>query len=220
MTSENGTHTTHPNCTVGYSMNIGGANLDKNYVVTAGHCGNPGDRWHQGLDPDSGYSDYGSFFGTGTHNNGSTSGGTSNCDCQSIGPFADSAVTNRVLTSNTATYAYTGLPTNTNNAAGYGIGRRVCVSGAAWADDNGGGIQCGTILAQNEETTSKDGSTKITHLIESTILNTEAGDSGAPLGDGGDFMGIHSGVEKTGTKYEVFSRSVYIASVTGATPEF
>lgn len=198
-------------CTAGFSFAKGGSSGDSYYEITAGHCGKAGATWHQGLV----YND-GNKFGVATSNNGAYSGTTSKCDCQSIGPVPASAATPAVYTSYTSTYSYTSLPTNTDDGQGYGIGRRVCVSGAASAEDlYGGGVDCGTIQSQNFSATSPGG-VKLTNLIK-TNTNTESGDSGAPLGDGGDFMGIHSG-EQGGQEF--FSRSVYIASVTGAKPTF
>lgn len=202
-------------CTAGYSHAVGGASNSSFYEITAGHCDSPGKVWHQGLI----YSD-GNKFGTATSNNGAFAGTTSKCDCQSIGPVPASAATTRVYTSYTATFAYTGLPTNTNDSGGYGVGRRVCVSGAADAEDHhGGGVHCGTIESQNFTETTPGG-VYVTNLITTSITDNEQGDSGAPYGDGGDFMGIHSGRENYSPYHGIFSRSVYIASVTGATPTF
>lgn len=204
-------------CTSGYSFAKGGSSGTSYYEITAGHCGPAGWRWHLGDEPQSGQPGYGNFFGTATSNNGALYGTTSKCDCQSIGPVPASAATKRVLTSNTATFAYTNLPSNTNDAAGYGIGKRVCVSGATYGQTHGGDIVCGTIRSQNN-TDSYNGSTQITNLIQTSIRSTQSGDSGAPVGSGGDFMGIHQGLDASG--YELFSRSVYIESVTGARPTF
>lgn len=202
-------------CTSGYSHAVGGSNGTSYYEITAGHCQSPGYSWHQGLIYAAG-----NYFGTGTVNNGAYTGTTSKCDCQSIGPVPAAAATTRVYTSYTDTYAYTGLPTNTNDSGGYGLGRKVCVSGAASAEDYyNGGIACGTIQSQNFSETTPGG-VYVTNLITTSITNNEQGDSGAPVGSGGDFMGIHSGRENYSPYHGLFSRSVYIASVTGATPRF
>ena len=179
----------------------------------------PGKAWRQGLLFDGGN------FGNATANNGASkgSGTTSSCDCQSITAVPPSAVTAKVYTSYTALFSYTSLPDNTY--ADFADGKRVCVSGAAWAEDYGnGGINCGTITSQNGSdvitgTAVPSGET-ITHLITVDMPNpnrNEEGDSGAPVGSGGQFMGIHQGIN---SRSEIFSRSTYISSVTGAAPTF
>lgn len=203
-------------CSAGYSLARGGSSGTSYYEITAGHCGGQGEVWRQGK-----AAGQGNMFGTATGNNGFYAFSSSKCDCQSIGPVPKSAATSRVYTSNTATSAYTGLPSNTNDQNGYGDGRRVCISGAAYADAHNGSIVCGTIQSQNfSETVTQTGTIPIDHLITSSITTTLNGDSGAPVGDGGDFMGIHQGLETDPPYHEVFSRSVYIAQFTGATPTF
>ena len=168
--------------------------------------------WRQGLLYKGG------TFGTSTHNNGFLgSSGSSKCDCQSITPVPASAVTKKVYTSFTALYTYTSLPPNT--LAGYNYGKAVCISGAAYAEDHGGDLACGKITGQNFAITNGSGKS-ITNLITVNMDDdpTEGGDSGAPVGSGGQFMGIHSGKRSNGEAF--FSRSTYISSVTGATPTF
>jgi hypothetical protein len=206
-------------CTAGFAHALNNSGSGAYSEITAGHCGSPGLSWRQGLQYDGGH------FGDATANNGASkgSGTTSSCDCQSITAVPPSAVTAKVYTSYTALFAYTSLPDNTY--ADFADGKRVCVSGAAWAEDYGnGGINCGTITSQNGSdvisgTAVRDGET-ITHLITVDMPNpnrNEQGDSGAPVGSGGQFMGIHQGIN---SKSEIFSRSTYISSVTGATPTF
>ncbi|WP_375399596.1 hypothetical protein [uncultured Amnibacterium sp.] len=202
-------------CTSGFSRARGGASGTSYYEITAGHCNPPGYHWHEGD-----YSTNGDHFGTGTNNNGAYGGGTSKCDCQSIGPVPASAATKNFLSSNNVVSSQmTGLPSNTDDSAGYGINRKVCVSGAVYGQTHGGDLTCGYIGAQNYS--DQPVTTTVTNLILTNAFGTVNGDSGGTVIAGSDFMGIHQGtVNVQGTAYELFSRSVYMASVTGATPTF
>jgi hypothetical protein len=200
-------------CTSGFSKAKGGSSGTSYYEITAGHCNPPGYHWHEGD-----YSVNGDHFGTGTSNNGFYNAGTtSKCDCQSIGPVPASAATkNFVSSNNVVSSQMTGLPSNTNDSAGYGDGRRICVSGAFYGATHGGDLECGYINGRNFSVQAANGTTLI-NLITTSADNTVDGDSGGTIISGSDFMGIHSGVSGTN---EFFSRSVYIASATGATPTF
>lgn len=197
-------------CTIGYSYMKYGTNF---YSATAGHCGNPGENWRQGIY----YT--GNNFGHGQRYNGAMGswsyGTTQRCDCQVIGPIPRSAATSGVLIANNDKYPYTYTPGNTS--AYYYTGRSVCTSGAHYGDDHSNNIVCGTIQDVNATAYYSENNVSLIRLVTTTVRTTESGDSGAPVGSGHAFMGIHNGL-LNGQQY--FSRSTYLEATTTAYPTY
>lgn len=165
-------------CTVGYSNTTGTDGL--RYMVTAGHCGSG--NYYQGKE------NQGTYLGFG-HNNHYAYGGffTSKCDCVAVGSLHDDLATNQVLVFNNGKYTYT----NTATPGNYASGQRLCVSGAAYADSNGGNILCGQMLGSGSVVYG-DGPFVLTDAGITSAGGTLAGDSGGPYGNGGSFLGIHA----------------------------
>jgi hypothetical protein len=193
------------------------------WTVTAGHCGVEGDYWRQGT-----FGSGGNHFGDGGRyqapNYSGYHGTTQKCDCQVIGPIPNSARTFNMYTTGNALYSFTSIPSNT--ASDFYIGRAVCVSGAHYADDHSDGITCGTITTVNLTIPYYDSAdyapnqVSFSNLVMTSIIDTEEGDSGAPVASYHAYMGVHDGL--FGDSYygynEYFSRSTYIAATTTATP--
>lgn len=170
-------------CTDGYSNMRDSSN--KIYTVTAGHCDFPGSTsWIQGLD---GTRSIGTFRSNGSWDKAST-----NCDCVEVGPLPSGLSTNQVLVGGNGKYTYTktGTPRITEIA---------CHTGAASYEDPSRGnnktIQCGDISLTNAQQTISNELEGNTFVLKDAIqanIHVQSGDSGAPLGDGGSFLGIVS----------------------------
>ncbi len=188
-------------CTVGYSKTTGTDGLA--YTVTAGHCGN-GNRYQ-------GHENQGTYLGFG-HNNHYTFGGysSSNCDCVAIGALHSGLATNQVLVANNGLYTYT----NTATSGNYTSGQRECMSGAAYADAHGGNLICGQMVGSGS-VPYQDGAYTLTDAGVTSNAGTLAGDSGAPYGNGGSFLGIHA-ANNPGLGESAFSKSTHLG-VTGVT---
>lgn len=164
------------NCTAGYSNALYGS---RRVVVTAGHCGlGP---WYQGLGADGEYI-------MGTVRNWWSNGGAGACDCQVIGTLPADRPSSYVAISNSDYYRYT----RTATSADYGVGTRICLSGAQYADRHNGGIACGQITDSSASIRYQDGNFNLTDAVITNISGSDAGDSGGPYGSGPTFMGIHA----------------------------
>lgn len=200
-------------CTIGYSFMK--TTATHYWTATAGHCGDYQDAWYQG------YAVTGNHFGNGGLYNGDGqyyAGTTSKCDCQVIGGSTGipvSAATTSVYTSGGSLYDYTATPTNTS--ADYYAGRVVCESGAEYAYENNNNIYCDSIYSVNNSYSGENNNIYYTNLVTFTGGNAVAGDSGAPVGSGHDFMGILKGIHNGRT---VFSRSTYLYVTTHAAPAY
>lgn len=191
-------------CTIGYSDSHGNNVPTNTFLITAGHCDTPGNTWVQGLGTSP-------VLGEGGDNGVYRNSSVTNCDCQTVGPLAEGVGSSDVLVNSNAEYHYTTLATNSD----YVTGRSVCVSGAHEYEQYGY-ILCGTITSINY-VAADDNNVTLQNAIQTTITRTLPGDSGAPWGDGPTYMGVHFGIPGG---YSTFSRSSYISSVTGSTPQF
>jgi hypothetical protein len=167
------------NCTFGYGDFLNSAG--QQYAVTAGHCS--GSNFYQGLNQS------GPFVGGG-HGDHYAHGGTSNCDCQGVGPLAADKVATGVLVNNNALFHFT----HTASKAEQSDGTPICISGAAEYDTYGH-ILCGTVVSDQAAIPYQDGSGyTLTDATVTNIAGTLDGDSGAPFGNGGALIGFHSAI--------------------------
>lgn len=199
-------------CTVGYSnMDAGAA---RPAMITAGHCGSANYyRLNSGT---------GDFIGSPINNTGPKGGyAASNCDCVTVGPLTSGLVTSGVVTDpSSGPFQYT----NTATLEQYAPGTAVCMSGAAYADQNGGGITCGITVASTTSATYADEAQPNGYTLEDASVanygSSLPGDSGGPVGSGGTFMGIHAAagaLDGMAAGMVVFSKSTNFPTV-GATP--
>lgn len=164
------------NCTFGYGNFLN--SLGQHYSVTAGHC--RGSNFYQGANG------AGPFIGQ-AHGNHYSVGGSGNCDCMGVGPLASNKVATGVLVNNNALFHYT----HTAGKSEQVPGTHICISGAAEYDSYGT-ILCGAVVSDEATVPLSDGSFDLTDATITDISGTLAGDSGAPYGNGGAFIGIHS----------------------------
>lgn len=179
------------NCTVGFSFLR--SNSDTNtFMTTAGHCGPTGRNF---------------IMGTGTspviapiHNNALRGPSSpSKCDCLIVGAIPGAQITDDVLVDNDARFDYTIL----SNTGSFGQGNVVYVSGAGTFTSGLGRIISGKIISSSVTDTSSNG-TPLSDLVMVDTGQTIGGDSGAPWGMGGTWMGVHRGL-KDGRS--IFSKS-------------
>lgn len=193
-------------CTMGYGDLINAAG--QLYSMTAGHCAPNGTAAYQGNaigDPTIGSGMHGGH----TYNQPNK---TTQCDCGFVGVITGNQLSDQTLVTNNALFTFTQTGTAYS-------GESSCHSGAASYEKNGGHIVCGTIVSTSATvsvTGTQAGTFTLTNSIEwsgSEIL----GDSGAPLGDGGNFLGIASA---TNGSDAWFSKSTNVKPVTGLTLEY
>jgi hypothetical protein len=163
-------------CSFGYGDFANSAH--QHFAVTAGHC--------SGMSFYLGYQQSGPYVG-GSHSNKYVAGGSSNCDCQAIGPLAAGMWATGVLVNNNALFNYTATAGKAQQAPGTPI----CMSGAQEYDTYGS-IVCGTVVSDEADATYDNSGYTLTDATTTNIQSTLPGDSGAPYGDGGLFIGIHS----------------------------
>jgi hypothetical protein len=189
-------------CTAGFS-NSHGNNVKTNiFMITAGHCQVSGKAWVQGYTT-------GTKIGAGGDNGFyGYVGKTSYCDCQTVGVLPTGKPTADVLVNDNATYHYTQLP------AAYYTGEPACVS-VAQEYTKLGEIICGTITGLSGSLI--DQNVSLVQQIQTSVTNTLGGDSGAPWGNGGQYLGVHVGLLNG---HAIFSQSIYISQYTNTTPEF
>lgn len=140
------------------------------------------------------------------------SGVTTNCDCALIGPIVLDKRTRSVLVNNNDIYPYTaiGRDYSVNGDSGsYVVDRPVCVSGAASYSQRGS-IICDARIISTRAGYSSAGIAAVDQVVTSTSA-TLGGDSGAPLGDGGNYLGIHYGRDPGGRSS--FSKASNLASM-------
>jgi hypothetical protein len=164
------------NCTFGYGDFLN--SLGQHYSVTAGHC--RGSNFYQGANG------AGPFVGQ-AHGNHYSPGGSGNCDCMGVGPLAAGKVATGVLVNGNALFHYSHTAGKSEQAPGTPI----CISGAAEYESYGH-ILCGAVVSDEVSIPLSDGSFVLTDATTTDISGTLAGDSGAPYGNGGAFIGIHS----------------------------
>lgn len=188
-------------CTVGYSYAIAGG---YRYMITAGHCSGGGSgHFYRGK------SNQGTYIGD-AYANGYVPGGSSYCDCKVVGRLTSDLLTNKVLVAK-ADPAFT--YTRTGTSSNYTIGQPVCMSGAAYADSHSGNIACGTISGNGTMTSNASGlGFTLYDAAFTNIRGTVPGDSGAPYGNGGSFLGIHSAIKTDGTE-TAMSKAKYITGM-------
>lgn len=189
-------------CTMGYGDLTNSAG--QRYSITAGHCAPNGSKAYQGNA--SGYPP----IGTGVHASQTYGKSSTQCDCEFVGPISAAQSTNKVYVTGNSLYGYsqTGSPY---------VGEAACHTGAASYESNKGKIVCGTVSSTTcgiEESGSPAGKFELKNCIYWSGSEI-AGDSGAPLGDGGNFLGIASAT--SGDNKAFFSKSVLIESTTGLT---
>lgn len=172
------------------------------YTVTSAHCGHPGWSWFQGYPPVY----QGATLGPGQGNTlyPPPSSGTTDCDCQGIGPVSSTKRTSGVLLSSNAVYLYHSTPATEGS---YFIGRDVCLSGARSWQVYGQNL-CGEIVDLTGSAVATPYGVPITiyDQIVADITGAVGGDSGAPVGDGRTWLGILSG-NVVSTGYAQFSRT-------------
>lgn len=206
-------------CTASVSNVRSNTNPTNSYILTAGHCGQPGEAWYMGYQQSKTW--IGSFtkIPSGLIQNGST-----NCDCKIIGPHPDgtNVRSRRALVNNNDlwTYSAAGRPPQNGDAGSFYVGRETCISGAQQYTSQDR-ITCDNIAYDGREVMSSgDGAVtfKLTDAVWVHIVDpskaTSIGDSGAPVGNGGNFLGIHSGSGVFGVPnvnspqiYRIFSKA-------------
>ncbi len=200
------TRNENADCTVGFSkMRDTNPNSDLVYTLTAGHCGQG--QWWQGLDT------AGAYLGV-TQATTWYPDATGYCDCQIVGALQSERRTSKVLVSNNALYDYT--RTASVGSADYFVGKAVCMSGAKSSEWQSGQISCGTITDASINATTNSNYTLLDGF-KTDIFDSRGGDSGAPYGSGGTFMGIHSSAR--GANATLVSKSPYFVQL-GAKPEY
>lgn len=189
-----------PNCTIGVANATNSAG--NKYIVTAGHCGPVGTIWKMGNEKKGPGEDLGR-----TVKNFWTSGGTTACDCQLVGPLPGGKSTSAVRGYNNVPYYY---QATARDSASYWGGRSICVSGAQSAESYSiDGITCTSINHPGTTVYHASNNTTYTNQVITEPLNsypTLGGDSGAPWGSDTVFMGIHSS-KQDGTNRAHFSKA-------------
>jgi hypothetical protein len=136
------------------------------FAVTAGHC--------SGISFYQGYQRSGPYVGGG-HADKYVPGGSSNCDCQAVGPLAADKVATGVLVNNNALFHYT----VTAGKAQQAPGTPICMSGAQEYDTYGS-IICGTVVSDEANVTYDNSGFTLTDATTRNIQSTLPGDSGGP----------------------------------------
>ncbi len=123
-----------------------------------------------------------------------------------VGRLAANKVATGVLVNNNALYHYT----HTAGKSEQIPGTHICISGAAEYDTYGH-ILCGQVVSDETTIPYMDASFTLTDATTTNISGTLAGDSGAPYGNGGAFIGIHA-AQNTGLGESALTKAYNVAA--------
>ena len=190
------------NCTFGYSDFTSAGHY---YAVTAGHC--RGANFYQGKNG------RGPFVGQ-NYNDQYIVDGSSDCDCMGVGPLPAGKAAKGVLVNNNAVFNYTHTAAKSEQIPG----THICISGAAEYESYGT-ILCGTVVSDEATIPYQDGSFTLTDATTTDISGTLAGDSGAPYGNSGAFIGIHA-ANNPGLGESALTKAYHVASGVGGSFQY